>query len=550
MPAFGSCKKRTTSYEASFLQTKQKIVFLVTVTTLFISLASFPVHASGPYGETYSFSQSASRIQETNSPGITFVLNVTTPLAGFNYQFSWVVTDPTGAIQTATTTVNSVPSTFTASATYPTDFGTDITYVGVYNITVSQSSPPPTTQAATSLFQVGLTDAEEYQRTQTVSMIAQGYQSAENVTISIRSPIGNAPGYPTTRLANSLGVLAYAWDSIPPSVPLGKYTVTLTGSITPKTGFPDTQTFLVDPANVTVTQLTITQNSLQRSQTQTFRFIATYPNTVQVKTGSAIIRIIEADGFTEHDITATYKTSLGQFQGTFQIPLSSDTGVWVASIDVGGYNDGYGNIGPSSSVNRGFAVSTAVLSVSSSTPNSTYTTGSIIVINAIVVTPGGDNFTSGTVIATTHYSSVQIGSPLLLSYDQTHGKWVGSYTVNSTSPTGLWFIQVNATDAYGNSGYGSTSTVVTLPPSQQPPSPTSSAFNYLWIIVIVLIAALAILGSFIVYRRGRMVRRVLKVDLEAIHAEAKKVENNEFFKNVQEQLKEQRKNPHEGTDGK
>jgi len=523
----------------------------VTVTTLFISLASFPVHASGPYGETYSFSQSASRIQETNSPGITFVLNVTTPLAGFNYQFSWVVTDPTGAIQTTTSTVNSVPSTFTTSVTYPTDFGNaNITHVGEYNITVSQSSPPPTTQAATSVFQVGLTDAEEYQRTQTISMIAQGYQSAENITISVRSPIGDAAGYPTSRLANPLGVLSYAWTSIPPSVPLGNYTVTLTGSRTPKTGFPDTQTFLVDPANVTITQLTITQSSLQRSQTETFRFSPTYPNTAQAKTGSAIIRIIEADGLTEHDITATYKTSVGQFQGTFQIPLSSDTGVWVASIDVGGYNDGYGNIGPSSSVNRGFAVSSAVLSVSSSTPNSTYTTGSIIVINAIVVTPGGDDFTSGTVIATTHYSSVQIGSPLLLSYDQTHGKWVGSYTVNSTSPTGLWFIQVNATDAYGNSGYGSTSTVVTLPPSQQPPSPTSSAFNYLWIIVIVLIAALAILGSFIGYRRGRMVRRVLKVDLEAIHAEAKKVENNEFFKNVQEQLKEQRKNPHEVTDGK
>ncbi len=523
----------------------------MTVTTLFISLASFPVHASGPYGETYSFSQSASRIQETNSPGITFVLNVTTPLAGFNYQFSWVVTDPTGATQTTTTTLNSVPSTFTTGVTYPTDFGTtNITYVGEHNITVSQSSPPPTTQAATSVFQVGLTDAKEYQRTQPVSMIAQGYKSTENITISIRSPTGNAPGFPTTRLADSLGVLAYTWTSIPPSVPIGNYTVTLTGSSTPKTGFPDTQTFLVDPANVAITQLSITQSSLQRSQTQTFRFSATYPSTAQAKTGSAIIRIIEADGFTEHDITATYKTSVGQFQGTFQIPLSSDTGVWVASIDVGGYNDGYGNIGPSSSVNRGFAVSTAVLAVSASTPNSTYTTGSIIVISAIVVTPGGDDFTSGTVIATTHYSSVQIGSPLLLSYDQTHGKWVGSYTVNSTSPTGLWFIQVNATDAYGNSGYGSTSTVVTLPPSQQPPSPTSSAFNYLWIIVIVLIAALAILGSFIVYRRGRMVRRVLKVDLEAIHAEAKKVENNEFFKNVQEQLKEQRKNPHEGTDGK
>jgi hypothetical protein len=522
------------------------------VAALFISMASFPVHASGPFGETYSLSQSASRIQEANSPGVTFILNVTTPLAGVNYQFSWAVTDPTGAIQSTTTTINSVPSTFTTSVTYPTDFGnTNINYVGEYNITVSQTSPPPTTKAATSLVQVGLTDAEEYQRTQPVSIIAQGYKSAENITISIRSPIGNAPGFPTTRLANSLGLLAYTWTSILPSAPTGNYTVTLTGSTTPKTGFPDTQTFLVDPANVTITQLSISQSSLQRSQTETFRFSATYPNTVQARTGSAVIRIIEANGITEHDITATYKTTAAQFVGTFQIPLNSGTGVWVGSIDVRGYNDGYGNIGPSSSVNRGFAVSAAVLTVTPSTPNANYTTGSIIVINAIVVTPGGDNFTSGTVIATARYSAVQIGSPLRLSFDQTHGKWVGSYTVNSTSPTGIWIIQVNATDAYGNSGYGSTSTLVTLPPTQQPPpSPTSSAFNYLWIVVIALVAALAVLASFIVYRRGRMVRRVLKVDLEAIHAEAKKVENNEFFKNVQEQLKEQKNNPQNGADPK
>src|SRR5438552_2382107 len=529
--------------EVPIFRTNRKIALLVTGAILLVSSVSIPVHASGPFGEIYSLSQSAPRMQESNNQGITFILNVTHAFSGINYQFTWVVRDPSGSTRTQNTQVNSVPSTFTTSVIYPTDFGVTITEVGNYNITVTQANPPSSTQAATSLFEVGLTNSEKYQRTQAVSMIAQGYQNAENITISIRSATGNAPGFPTTGLADSLGVLAYTWTSIPPSVPLGNYTVRLTGSTTPKTGFPDTQTFLVDPANVTITQLSITQSSLQRSQTQTFRFIATYPNTAQAKTGSAIIRIIEADGFTEHDITATYKTSVGQFQGTFQIPLSSDTGVWVASIDVGGYNDGYGSIGPSSSVNRGFAVSTAVLTVTSSIPNGNYTTGSIIVINAIVVTPAGDNFTSGTVIATTHQSSVQIGSPLRLSYDQTHGKWVGSYTVNSTSPTGLWFIQVNATDAYGNSGYGSTSTLVTLPPSQQPPSPTSSAFNYLWIIVIALVAALAILASFIVYRRGRMVRRVLKVDLEAIHAEAAKVENNEFFKNVQEQLKEQRKHP-------
>jgi hypothetical protein len=47
-----------------------------------------------------------------------------------------------------------------------------------------------------------------------------------------------------------------------------------------------------------------------------------------------------------------------------------------------------------------------------------------------------------------------------------------------------------------------------------------------------------------------MVRKVLKVDLEAIHAEAAKVENNEFFKNVQEQLRDQRKDTPKDTQGK
>ncbi|HVH16160.1 MAG TPA: hypothetical protein VNA15_10655 [Candidatus Angelobacter sp.] len=531
--------------EASIFGTKRPIALLVVGAIILLSSATIPVHAPGPFGEIYSLSQSATRIQETNSQGITFILNVTHAFSGVNYQFTWTVRDPSGTVLSHNTQVNSVPTTFTTSAAYPTDFGATITQVGNYNVTVTQTSPPPATQAATSLFEVGLTNVETYQRTQVVAMVAQGYQNAENITISISSKTGSASGFPTTRLANSQGVLSYSWTTMAPSVPLGNYTVTLTGSSTPKTGHPDTEVFLVRPANMTITQLSITQSSLQRSQVENFRFVATYPSNAPARTGSAMIRIIESDGVTEHDITATYRTTLAQFAGTYQLPLSSSIGVWVASIDVGNYNDGYGNIGPSPSVNRGFAVSAAVLAVMPSIPNGNYTTGSIIVINAIIVTPGGDNFTSGTVTAIAYHSSVQIGSPLRLSYDQSHGKWVGSYTVNATSPTGTWFIQVNATDLYGNSGYGSTSTLVTLPPS-----PTSSAFNYLWIVVIALVAALTILASFIVYRRGRVVRSVLKIDLEAIHAEAAKVENNEFFKNVQEQLKEQRNNPQDGFDAK
>jgi len=130
-----------------------------------------------------------------------------------------------------------------------------------------------------------------------------------------------------------------------------------------------------------------------------------------------------------------------------------------------------------------------------------------------------------------------------LFYDQSQGKWVGSYTVNSTNPAGIWQIQVNASDIYGNMGQGSTSTLVTAPAS---PPQQSSTFNYLLIAASVLIAALAIIVSWIIYGRKRVLRKVLKVDIEAIHAEAKKVENQDFFKKVQEQLKQQKREVGDG----
>ena len=481
---------------------------------------------------------------------MTFVLNVTKATSGINYQFTWTVRDPTGSTHNVNTQVNGVPASFTTSVTYPTSFGSaSINYVGNYSLTVSQSSPPPNSNpVATGQFTVELTDSETYQRMTPVSITAQGYGGSENLTISIVSKTGPAPGFPTTRLANPLGVLSFTWNPIPASIALGNYTITLTGN--PAKSILDTQSFLIIAANVTLSSLSIAQTSMQRTQTEGFHFIASYPNGVQSKTGAATIRVTEADGVTVHNILAAYRTTLGWFQGTYQIPLNSTAGPWVAGVDVGSYNDGYGNTGPSSSVVRGFAVSPAVLMVSATTSNANYTTGSIVGIYASVVTPGGYNFTSGEVRATTYLSMRQIVNPITLSYDQSRGKWVGSYTVNSTNPAGIWIIQVNATDVYGNSGYGSTSTLVTIPPPQQPTPPPqqTSTLNYLWMLVIGLVAALAVLASFVVYRRGRMVRKVLKVDVEAIHAEAKKVENNEFFKRVQEQLKEPGKDNRNGND--
>ena len=159
---------------------------------LSLSVPSYPVHA---LGESYSITQSAFRIQETNSPGITFILNVTKATSPVNYQFTWTVTDPTGATHNVNTQVNMAPATFTTSVTYPTSFGsTSIIYVGNYSLSVSQTSPPANSNPVkTAQFKVGLTDAETYQRTSPVSITAQGYNNIENVTISISSKSGPAP---------------------------------------------------------------------------------------------------------------------------------------------------------------------------------------------------------------------------------------------------------------------------------------------------------------------------------------------------------------------
>ena len=496
-----------------------------------------PVHA---VGETYTLTESASRLQESSTASVLLILNVSNANTVANYAFTWSVKDPSGSVHKANNATNVPhPASFVESVAYPDKFGSgpSLAYTGVYAVWVNQTQPLllGSTGVANGQFEVDLTDSLSYPRTFPVGIRASGYAPNLNVTIAISGSGGPTPGFPLNQLADSNGDLSYVWPSIPASTSLGSYTVTLTGSPT-KTP-PDIQSFIVTATNVTISPLTISLSYLQRSQTEDFRFSASYPNGAQVKTGSANLRLVEADGLTSHYVAMAYKSTLGVFRGTFQIPLSSEVGPWVATVEVSSFDDGYGNKGPISSVLKPFTVSPAILTVSATTNYNNYTIGGIVVIYVSVVTPGGYNFTSGTVTATTYHSSSQIGSPLLLFFDQSRAKWVGSYTVNSTNPYGIWQIQVNASDSYGNMGQGSTSTLVSIPaPPQQ-----SSTFDYLLVVVIALLGGLAVVGTWVIFGRRRVLRRVLKVDLEAIHAEAKKVENQDFFRKIQEQLRQQRK---------
>ncbi len=496
-------------------------------------VTSIPVRVAG---ENYALSTNPGRIQESNVPGVALGLTVSGAVPSQAYAFVWSVRDSSGAC--CKTATNSTPlggpgqSSFSLSVVYPRDFGggASVQFVGIYSVSVQQTTPPVGPPVAAGQFTVGLTDSLSYQRTSSVSIVAQGYGGGEVVTVNIARGGTPVTGFPVSKPTDASGRLSYLWSGIPPSIALGNYTVTVSG-ITVK-AVPDTQTITIYPATITIPQLTIGQNTLQRTQTQEFRFTANYPNPngLPVQSGTAALRLTEADGTTSHSATASYNSTLTSFRGTYRVSLSGQVGIWVGAIDPGSFDDGFGNTGPAASVARGFSVQPASLTVNVSVDNKTYTAGDLVIIHASVTSPDGSLFSAGSVTASLSRSGSQIGTSVPLSYIQSQGRWVGSYTVNATNPSGLWLIQASASDAYGNSGQASASAITNIP-TQQGTIPT-----YWFVLALALLGGVIGLVLFFFKRRGTF-RRELQVDLKAVGLEAERIENQEFFKSIQDQLK-------------
>jgi len=117
-----------------------------------------------------------------------------------------------------------------------------------------------------------------------------------------------------------------------------------------------------------------------------------------------------------------------------------------------------------------------------------------------------------------------IGNPSTDShaYSLANGASSATYTVTVT--------------VYDNSGSVSstTSKTITVQPVQS--SSNVSFPLYYFGILAALIAALLI-GAFLAFRRHKVTHARLKIDLEAVKAEAGRIENQEFFQSVKDQLK-------------
>jgi hypothetical protein len=346
---------------------RNAIIILLVLAITFVTVQNLTVHAI----LSYTLTLSSSRIQEASNPGVVMTLNVSGTTSGAIYGFAWNVTDPSGTLNSYFSAGAANGPVLTLNAVYPRDFsGASVKYNGTYRVNIFQTYPAPTTLAATGKFYAGLTDSLVYKRTAQIFVLVQGYASNENITIRISHAGILASGFPKYQLADTTGTFSYSWQ-IPVSTPLGSNNVTLSGQVTVKKP-ADSQIFTVQPTSVSITQLAANVTLLQGTQVADFSFSSTYPDGTQASTGTATVRVIEPNGITNHLVSATYNATSKVFHGTYRLSSSSPSGGWAAIIDPAGFDDGYGNVGPSTSVVRGFIVEPAASSQTPPTSTLTY----------------------------------------------------------------------------------------------------------------------------------------------------------------------------------
>ena len=227
------------------------------------------------------------------------------------------------------------------------------------------------------------------------------------------------------------------------------------------------------------------------------------------------------------DLSTTWLTDPSTLTGDYTVTLTGDTTPPKSPPD-----------------SQAFTLQTAPLSVNITVPNVTLGSGDLLTISARVTYPDGTLLTQGVVTTALSAASRPVGGPLSLGYDPNQARWVGNYTISENDPSGIWVVEVSASDPYANSGVHSASITanITLNPQQNP------LISFWFLGVLGAVATGAFLGILLL-KKKRIVRHQLMVDLQAVGREADRVKNQEFFRSVQRQLSHMREGPEEKNDG-
>lgn len=416
--------------------------------------------------EVYKLVAFPSRSQEGTT--ISLVLDVSSAAPATAYQFVFGVQDPSNHVWVSTPknyTTRPTEQEFILILSYPSSSfngtGGVNSLAGFYIAAVSQTKPVVKNNAAVTAFILGLTDKSYYQRTETVSIVATGYQPFESVNVRITtSPsstvVLNNPGF-----ADGTGAVSVRW-TIPPNADLSQsYVVTVTGTVTNKSP-SDIDSFTITPAQMTISSISSFRATYQRTEQVRLSFQASYPSLAMATTGSANVTLIRPNS-SAFNITASYDPISQSFLATYRLPFNALTGVWTAKLNVKNFDDSYGNEGPASQVSTTFTVQIATLTVTTTLAKSTFVINERIPFNMTMTYPDGSPLGSANHAAgRLSLSGGSYVASIPLIYDTSTSQWEGLYIPIGNEPTGLWSLSVNGTDNASPVNTGVSSNVITL----------------------------------------------------------------------------------------
>jgi len=232
----------------------------------------------------------------------------------------------------------------------------------------------------------------------------------------------------------------------------------VTGKTTAKNP-ADAQGIAVRAASMTITALTATKTSYQRTETMMLWFQSRYPDGQYANTGNALVNLTSTSGHSVFLPTA-YSSGTGTFNATYKTFPDNFTGTWTATLAVNGFDDGFGNTGPATSVNTTPQLLPATFTITISSKNY-FTIGEQIKFNATVDYPDLTHLTSGNVAAFIAFSGGGHNDTMFVVYDSTINFWVGTYAPG-VEPGGLWTMTVSAADSASPANTGKATKTVQL----------------------------------------------------------------------------------------
>lgn len=510
---------------------------IIVFALLALTIGAVP-QARAPIGPPGGCTCSLSSVPAYGQEGTTISLVLTVSvsiLTTTTYQFRFNVRDPAAATyqsQLMNHTTTPGQTEFTIILNYPGQYiaGSN-SLLGRYFASVDQFMPSPGTNVANSTFILGVTDSSSYERTQTINVQGTRYNATEPVTVTIRTQTSSTTVYSQTILAGSNGIVTASWK-IPRNATIDNYIVSLTGITTHKNP-PDTQTVSVRVATMSISGIQSKKTSYQRTDAMEFSFQPSYPDGSIPSTGVGLL-LLTGPGGKGVTLTATYNSTTQTFNTTYLTTITNQTGTWTASLGTHGYSDAFGNTGPGIVLTNSPQLLTATISIVVST-NTNVAVGQQLRFNVTGTYPDGTSVQTGTLRSYLIYSGTPgINDTVPTVYDSGLRGWIGTYTARQGDVGGLWSLDISLSDSSTPSNSGSATRAITIQNGNS--SNNSASFPLFYFGIIAAIIAGLLIAMIMVFKKRRVGHASLKIDLEAVHSEAGRIESQEFFKTIKEQV--------------